>query len=82
MDYPHPIIAREGWPFVAVSLLAAIAVHLLFGFWWALPLWLVALFIIQFFRDPPRTSPADSHAIVSAADGRVVVVEAHEVVTA
>jgi len=75
MDYPHPIIAREGWPFVAVSLLVAIAIQLLFGSWWALPLWLIALFIIQFFRDPPRTSPADSHAVVSAADGRVVVVE-------
>ena len=75
MPYPHPIIAREGWPFVAGSLLAAIMVHVWAGFWWALPLWIVALFILQFFRDPPRTPPADPNAVVSPADGRIVVVE-------
>lgn len=75
MPYPHPIIAREGWPFVAGSLLAAIVVHVWAGFWWALPLWIVALFILQFFRDPPRTPPADPNAVVSPADGRIVVVE-------
>ena len=32
-----------------------------------------------FFRDPPRTAPADPNAVVSPADGRVVVVErAHD----
>ena len=75
MPYPHPIIAREGWPFVAGSLLAAIVVHVWAGFWWALPLWIVALFILQFFRDPPRMPPADPNAVVSPADGRIVVVE-------
>jgi phosphatidylserine decarboxylase len=75
MSYPHPIIAREGWPFVAGSLAAAIIVHVLAGLWWALPLWLVALFVLQFFRDPPRTAPADPNAVVCPADGRVVVVE-------
>src|SRR5205823_4589579 len=25
-NYPHPVIAREGWPFLAISLLAAIGV--------------------------------------------------------
>ena len=75
MPYPHPIIARGGWPFVAGSLLAAIMVHVWAGFWWALPLWIVALFILQFFRDPPRTPPADPNAVVSPADGRIVVVE-------
>src|SRR5436190_8140171 len=75
MSYPHPIIAREGWPFVAGSLAAAIVVHALAGFAWALPLWVVALFVLQFFRDPPRELPAESDAVVSPADGRIVVVE-------
>ena len=75
MSYPHPIIAREGWPFVAGSIVVAAAVHAWAGFWWALPLWLVALFVLQFFRDPPRTPPDDPSAVVSPADGRVVVVE-------
>jgi phosphatidylserine decarboxylase len=75
MSYPHPIIAREGWPFLAGSVLIAAVVHAWAGFWWALPLWLLALFILQFFRDPPRTPPDDPNAIVSPADGRVVIVE-------
>jgi phosphatidylserine decarboxylase len=79
MSYPHPILAREGWPFIAGSLVAAIAVHALAGFWWALPLWIVAIFMVQFFRDPPRTPPGDPNAVVSPADGRVMIVErAHD----
>jgi len=73
--YPHPIIAREGWPFVAVSLAAATLVHALAGLWWALPLWAVALFILQFFRDPPRQIPREPGAVLSPADGRIVAVE-------
>jgi phosphatidylserine decarboxylase len=79
MSYPHPIIAREGWPFVLGSLIASIAVHAWAGFWWALPCWFISLFVIQFFRDPPRTVPDDPSAVVSPADGRIVVVErAHD----
>jgi phosphatidylserine decarboxylase len=79
MSYPHPVIAREGWLFVAISVIAALTVHVWLGFWWALVLWLVALFMIQFFRDPPRIVPAEANTVVSAADGRVVVVErAHD----
>ena len=79
MSYPHPILAREGWLFVALSVIAAIGVHWWAGFWWALPLWIIALFVIQFFRDPPRTAPSDPNAVVAPADGRVVVVErAHD----
>ncbi|MGA8004768.1 MAG: phosphatidylserine decarboxylase, partial [Burkholderiales bacterium] len=45
------------------------------GGWWAAPLWLLALFVLQFFRDPPREIPDDPRAVLSAADGRVVAVE-------
>lgn len=79
MSYPHPIIAREGWPFIAGALVASILVQVWAGFWWAAPLWLVTLFMVQFFRDPPRTAPADPKAVVSPADGRVMIVErAHD----
>ena len=74
-NYPHPVIAREGWPFLAAAIAAAAAVHWFAGPWWALPLWLVALFILQFFRDPPRPVPQESNAVLSPADGRVVAVE-------
>ena len=73
--YPHPLIAREGWPFLAAAVLAAVLVGWLAGGWWAAPLWLAALFVLQFFRDPPREIPDDPRAVLSAADGRVVAVE-------
>ena len=71
--WPHPLLAREGWPFVAVILAAALAVTWFFG-WWSLPLWLAALFVVQLFRDPPREVPDDPRAVVSPADGLVVSV--------
>ena len=73
--YPHPIIAREGWSFIAMGVLAAAVVHWAFGPWWAAPLWLFVIFMVQFFRDPPRQVPADPNAVLSPADGRIVTVE-------
>ena len=79
MVYPHPLIAREGWPFIALALIIAVAVQVYFGWGAALFFWIVLVFMIQFFRDPPRAIPADSNAVLSPADGRVVVVEkAHD----
>lgn len=75
MHYPHPLIAREGWPFIAASLVVAIAVHVFAGWAWALFFWIVVAFMIQFFRDPPRAIPEDPVAVLSPADGRVVSVE-------
>jgi phosphatidylserine decarboxylase len=74
MNYPHPIIAREGWPFLAGAVAAALIVQGLAGGWWALPLWLIALFVLQFFRDPGRRVPDNPRAVLSPADGRIVVV--------
>ena len=54
--YPHPYIAREGWPFIAASVVAAGLTHWLAGGWWALPMWLVVALMVQFFRDPPRVT--------------------------
>jgi phosphatidylserine decarboxylase len=73
-SYPHPIIAREGWPFLAASLALSIAASAWCAVW-SIPLWIITLFVLQFFRDPPRDIPTQSNAVVSAADGRVIVVE-------
>lgn len=75
MNYPHPILAREGWPFIGGAVAAAIVVAYFFGFAWSLPVWVIAIFVIQFFRDPPRAIPAQPNAIVSPADGRIVRVQ-------
>ena len=74
-NYPHPLLAREGWPFIALSLVAAIVVWTLAGFAWSIPLWIVFVFIVQFFRDPPRAVPMQTNAVLSPADGRIVKVE-------
>jgi phosphatidylserine decarboxylase len=74
-NYPHPIIAREGWPFVAIAAIAAIALSLIALWPLAALAWLALLFIVQFFRDPPREVPQASNAVLSPADGKVVVVE-------
>lgn len=75
MNYPHPILAREGWPYIGASVAAAILVAVFVGFAWSLPLWLIAIFVIQFFRDPPRAIPAQPNLVLSPADGRVVRVQ-------
>jgi phosphatidylserine decarboxylase len=72
--YPHPLIAREGWPFVLIAAAVAVLVGFFVGWWWSIPVWLLAVFILQFFRDPPRNVPAEPGAVLSAADGRVVEV--------
>ena len=74
-DYPHPLIAREGWPFLAVTGAAALAATLL-GFAVAAVLaWLAFAFVLQFFRDPARAIPRGERAVLAPADGRVVKVE-------
>jgi len=69
-----PLIAPEGYAHIAVTAVLAAAVHWLAGPWWALPFYLAAVFVLQFFRDPPRRIPSDPLAVVSPADGRVVFV--------
>ncbi len=73
--YPHPFIAREGWPFIAIALVIAAGIHAFAGFAWAAFPWLVVLFMIQFFRDPARNIPSEPGAVLSPADGRIVSVE-------
>ena len=75
MNYAYPIIAREGWSFLAATAAVALAVAWLAGGWWSAPFCLVALFMLQFFRDPPRSIPGDERTVVSPADGRIVAVE-------
>jgi len=72
--YPHPILAREGWLFLALAV--ALAVALTWLGWWVVAViaWIAVLFIAQFFRDPPRAIPQQAKVVLSPADGRVVMV--------
>jgi phosphatidylserine decarboxylase len=76
MHQPNPMrvlapIHREGWPFVAIFLAAAVAL----GFVWTPLFWLglvATLWCAYFFRDPVRVAPEDPALVVSPADGVVV----------
>lgn len=66
-------IDRAGIPFVAIALAPALALAA-FGHLIGAALFVgLALFITFFFRDPDRRAPAVAHAVVSPADGRVMI---------
>ena len=57
--YPHPKYAKEGWLYIAISVIVALLVMWFTNVIAALPFILIALFVIQFFRDPAREIPED-----------------------
>jgi len=65
----------DGIYYAAALAAAGGVVAWLAGPWFALPAWILALFCLNFFRDPERAIPAGPVA-VSPADGRVVAVKA------
>lgn len=75
----HPLVAREGWGHIAVSVTAAAAASWLWGPLGSAPFWFIALFVVQFFRDPVRPLPQGSRLVVCPADGRIVALgRAHD----
>ena len=74
-SYPHPIIAREGWPFLAIATVVAVLASTFVPGFISFLAWLAALFVLQFFRDPPRDIPQGEGLVLSPADGRVIKVE-------
>ena len=68
----QPVIAREGWPFLAISVLISCLVSIYAPVWVALVFWLLSLFVLQFFRDPVRSIPQGEGLVVAPADGRVI----------
>jgi phosphatidylserine decarboxylase len=62
-----------GWPFVIGSAVIALVVWLLAGPLVGIPLLVVSGFLLFFFRDPERIHNAPPSAVLSPADGRVMV---------
>ncbi len=75
MNYPHPILAKEGWPFIAVAFMAAVFASFFLPGLIAWLCWIALAFVVQFFRDPPRPVPSEPNTVLSPADGRIVRVE-------
>jgi len=74
LAYRYPLIAREGWVWIAAIAIPAFVVYSLYGLM-SLPLWLLVLVLLFLFRDPARKIPAAPLGIVSPVDGKVVAVE-------
>ena len=65
-----PKIHKEGYKFLAISILATFVV-LLFSKFLGLVLILITVWVYYFFRDPERYSINDDNYLVSPADGLV-----------
>ena len=65
-----PDIHREGWPFIAITLVLAIVFAFFFqpGFWLLI---ILAGWLCIFFRNPVRVVPVAAGLVGSPADGRV-----------
>jgi phosphatidylserine decarboxylase len=71
----YPLIAPEGWPFIAAAGLACVLglrmdSLLMFGASATL-----ALLLLLLFRDPARKLPSIPDAVLSPVDGRIVAVD-------
>jgi phosphatidylserine decarboxylase len=71
-------MVKEGIPFIALPLIAAIILAI-FSFWILAGICVaIALFMAFFFRDPVRTPPQDESVVVSAADGKVTRIDEND----
>jgi len=64
-------MVRDGYYYACGMVVAALAIGWLAGVWFALAPLVLAVFFLQFFRDPERAVPSFAGAIVSPADGKV-----------
>lgn len=65
-----PKVNREGYPFV----IGAVVLTLVGAFVWSPLGWIMfglTIWVVAFFRDPVRVTPAGPHLVIAPADGRV-----------
>ena len=72
-------VAREGLLFIAIGIAAALGAVALAWRYATVPLWIgagilfvLAVWVIYFFRDPERTGQRGDQLVVSPADGKIV----------
>ena len=75
MKKPQIPVALEGIPFVAAGAFITLLLAILQYPIATLVVGLITLFELYFFRDPERVPPSDSDAMISPADGKVILVE-------
>ncbi|HMA20872.1 MAG TPA: phosphatidylserine decarboxylase family protein [Gemmatimonadaceae bacterium] len=72
--------AREGYPFIGIATILAVAAFGLaimrrsWALWlFAMLVTLLALWVAYFFRDPERTGERGAHIVVAPADGKLIM---------
>jgi phosphatidylserine decarboxylase len=66
-------IHKEGYRFAAIAVALALFAH------WLIPVvgwlfWFVPVFVLYFFRDPPRQSPLKDGLVLAPGDGKVSMI--------
>lgn len=69
---PKP--CKEGYPFIAVALIATIAMYIADWDFLGTVMLILTCWVVYFFRDPDRVTPAQENLIVSPADGVVSLI--------
>lgn len=64
-------MAKEAYPYITFFAILTIMVALLGLYLLALPLAVLLVFVVYFFRDPERNIPSENNIIVAPADGRI-----------
>ena len=72
-QFDYPLIAREGTVHLCIALLCGILASWFWGLA-SIPVWILVLFVLQFFRDPKRNISTEPGAVVSPASGKIVSV--------
>ena len=79
MKNQNTLFVVEGFPFIFAALILTVVVAVSLYIYApkampyvTIPLIILTLFVIAFFRNPDRTIPEDPKAVVSPADGKVI----------
>lgn len=72
---PQIPVAREGYPFIGFMAFTTLFLAVLSCDLFAWAGFVLTVFVLSFFRDPERFVPADPTALVSPADGKIIICE-------
>jgi phosphatidylserine decarboxylase len=68
-------ICLDGYPFIALFIFATLVGHWIALYWLSVPLGILTLWCIWFFRDPDRHIPEGENRVVCPADGKIIKIE-------
>jgi phosphatidylserine decarboxylase len=75
MIQPKVPIALEGWPFIAFFAFLTLVTAMLEFVTGSIFFLIITCFVLWFFRDPERFVPFEEDAVVSPADGKVIIIK-------